>query len=401
MGRTEVDPSLLYVPKEETLEVAPRFQALRIGIPRETSFQENRVPLVPQDVARLVSLGHEIVVETAAGQAAHFQDRDFSEAGARIAFSAEEIFRCDMVLKVSPPTHAELSLLKPGQLIISAVQLGNHYADILQELIKRKVSAVAINFIKDDDDVYPIVRSMSEIAGVGAILVAAEYLSTASGGKGLVLGGVTGLPPAEVVIIGAGTVGEFAARAALGLGATVKVFDNSIHKLRRFQTDIGRRVFTSVLNENVLRECLRRADVAIGCLRPRHGRTPCVVPESMVSEMKVGSVIVDISIDQGGVFETSRVTDHNHPVFRKYGVVHYCVPNIASRMAHTASYALSSVLTPILDKMGEVGGFIPYLKKNKGFRQAVYMYNGMLTNRYFAEMFNMQYKDLELLLLAL
>lgn len=401
MGRSEVDPSLLYVPQEEMLEVAPRQQSLRIGIPRETSFQENRVPLVPSDVSVLVGLGHEIVIETSTGQAANFQDRDFSEAGAQIVYSAEEVFKCDIVLKVSPPTASELALLKPGQLIISAVQLGNHYADTLNELIKKKASAVAFNFIKDEDDIYPIVRSMSEIAGVGAILVAAEYLSNANGGKGLVLGGVTGLPPAEVVIIGAGTVGEFAARAALGLGATVKVFDTSVHKLRRFQTDIGRRVFTSLINENILRECLRRADVAIGCLRPRHGRTPCVVSESMVSEMKVGSVIVDISIDQGGVFETSVVTNHHQPVFRRYGVIHYCVPNIASRMAHTASYALSSVLAPILRRMGEMGGFIPYLKRDKGFRQAVYTYNGMLTNRYFSEMFDIPYKDLDLLLLAL
>ncbi|MCS6979453.1 MAG: alanine dehydrogenase [Flavobacteriales bacterium] len=401
MGRTELDPSLLYIPQEEMLEVLPRHQSLSIGIPRETSFQENRVPLVPSDISRLVGMGHDITVETSAGEAAHFQDRDFSEAGARIVYDAQEVFKCDIVLKVSPPTEAELQMLKGGQVIISAVQLGNHYAAILHELIRRKASAVAFNFIKDEDGIYPIVRSMSEIAGLGAILVAAEYLSNANGGKGLVLGGVTGLPPAEVVIIGAGTVGEFAARAALGLGASVRVFDNSVHKLRRFQTDIGQRIFTSLINESVLRESLRRADVAIGCLRPRHGRTPCVVSESMVSEMKVGSVIVDISIDQGGVFETSQVTSHHHPIFRKYGVIHYCVPNMASRMAHSASYALSSVLAPILRKMGELGGFIPYLKRDKGFRQAVYTYNGMLTNRYFSEMFDIPYKDLELLLLAL
>lgn len=401
MGRTELDPSLLYIPQEEMLEVLPRHQSLSIGIPRETSFQENRVPLVPSDISRLVGLGHDITVETSAGEAAHFQDRDFSEAGARIVYDAQEVFKCDIVLKVSPPTEAELQMLKGGQVIISAVQLGNHYAAILHELIRRKASAVAFNFIKDEDGIYPIVRSMSEIAGLGAILVAAEYLSNANCGKGLVLGGVTGLPPAEVVIIGAGTVGEFAARAALGLGASVRVFDNSVHKLRRFQTDIGQRIFTSLINESVLRESLRRADVAIGCLRPRHGRTPCVVSESMVSEMKVGSVIVDISIDQGGVFETSQVTSHHHPIFRKYGVIHYCVPNMASRMAHSASYALSSVLAPILRKMGDLGGFIPYLKRDKGFRQAVYTYNGMLTNRYFSEMFDIPYKDLELLLLAL
>jgi alanine dehydrogenase len=214
------------------------------------------------------------------------------------------------------------------------------------------------------------------------------------------LGGISGVPPTEVVIIGAGTVGEFAARAAVGLGAMVKIFDNSLYRLRRLQNDLGMRLFTSIIEPRELEAALKTADVAIGALRSSEGRTPVVVTEEMVSSMKVGSVIMDISIDQGGCFETSEVTSHTNPVFRKFGVAHYCVPNIASRVSHSASMALSNIFTPILLDMGEKGGIDNYLRVNASVRNGVYMYNGILTHRYIGEAYNIPYKDIELLIAA-
>ncbi|MCE9540167.1 MAG: alanine dehydrogenase, partial [Bacteroidetes bacterium] len=235
-------------------------------------------------------------------------------------------------------------------------------------------------------------------AGSTSILIAAEYLSNVNNGQGSILGGISGISPTEVVIIGAGTVGEFATRAALGLGASVKVFDNSIYRLRRLQSDIGTRIFTSVIQPRVLAKHLKTADVVIGAMRSQQGRTPLVVTSEMVSEMKTGSVIIDVSIDQGGCFETSEVTNHAKPVFRKFGVIHYCVPNIASRVSRTASYALSTIFAPILLNIGEEGGVKNMLRKDEGVRNGIYIYNGKLTNRVLGEMFKLPYKDINLLM---
>lgn len=393
--------SLHLLPQEETLEIAKKQQSLKIGLPKETSFKENRIGLVPDTVAYLKALGHNIVIETDAGSNAFFQDKDYSEAGAEIAYNREEIYKSDIVLKISPPTEEEIELCRPGQTVISAIQLTNRYESIIRKLMNKRVNALAFNYIRDEEGVYPVVRSMSEIAGSASILIAGEYLSSVSKGKGLVIGGISGVPPTEVVIIGAGTVGEFAARAALGLGASVKVFDDNIHRLRRFQVDIGQRVYTSLLNQNHLTNALKNADVVIGCMRAPEGRTPCVVSERMVSEMKYGSVIVDVSIDQGGVFETSEPTDHTRPVFKKYGVIHYCVPNISSRVAHTASFALSNIMGPILQHIGHEGGLQKALVNDVGIRSGVYIYNGSLTNKFFADMYNIPFTDLNLIMAAM
>jgi len=393
--------SLNLLPQEEMLEVGKQHKSLTIGLPKETSFKENRIGLVPDTVAYLTALGHRIVIETDAGSNAFFQDKDYSEAGAQIAYNREEIYKSDIVLKISPPTDEEIELTRPGQTIISAIQLTNRYESSIRLLMQKKVNALAFNYIRDEEDVYPVVRSMSEIAGSASILIAGEYLSSVNKGKGLVVGGISGVPPTEVVIIGAGTVGEFAARAALGLGASVKVFDDNIHRLRRFQVDIGRRVYTSLINQANLLAALKNADVVIGCMRAPEGRTPCVVSEQMVSEMKYGSVIVDVSIDQGGVFETSEPTDHSKPVFKKYGVIHYCVPNISSRVAHTASFALSNIMGPILKRIGDEGGLQKVMVADQGLRAGVYTFNGSLTNKFFADMYNIQYTDLNLIMAAM
>jgi alanine dehydrogenase len=389
------------MPQEEMLEVGRKKGKLFIGIPKEISFQENRVALVPDAVALLVNNGHRIIVETNAGKMANFQDHDYSEAGAQIVYSAEEVYKADIILKVAPPSPQEIEMMQQRQTLISALQLTVQPEDFLKQLMAKRITAIAFDWIKDIDGIYTVIRSMGEIAGGTSILIAAEYLSNVNNGQGAILGGISGISPTEVVILGAGTVGEFATRAALGLGASVKVFDNNIYRLRRLQSDIGTRVFTSVIQPRVLAKHLKTADVVIGAIRAQQGRTPLVVSEEMVSEMKVGSVIIDVSIDQGGCFETSEVTNHTKPVFRKHGVIHYCVPNIASRVSRTASYALSTIFAPILINIGEEGGVDNMLRRDSGVRNGVYIYNGTLTNQVLAEMFHLPYKDINLLMAAL
>lgn len=391
----------MFLPKEEMLEVQRKKGSLFIGIPRETSFQENRVALVPDAVALLVNNGHRVVLETNAGKMANFQDNDFSEAGAEIVYTTEEVYKANIIMKVAPPTLAEIEMMQPRQTLFSALQLTVQPENFVRKLMAKKVTAIAFDWIQDEEGIYPVIRSMSEIAGGASVLIAAEYLSNVNDGVGSILGGISGISPTEVVILGAGTVGEFAARAALGLGATVKVFDNSVYKLRRLQSALGTRIFTSTIQPKVLAKHLKSADVVIGAIRATEGRTPCVVTEDMVSDMKTGSVIIDVSIDQGGCFETSKVTNHTDPVFRKHGVIHYCVPNIASRVSRTASYAFSTIFTPILINIGEDGGVDRMLKYTSGVRHGVYIYNGTLTNKYLGELFKLPYKDIDLLMAAI
>jgi alanine dehydrogenase len=388
------------MPQEEMLEVSRKKGSLYIGVPKETYFQENRICLVPEAVALLISNGHQVVIETNAGKAANFEDKDYSEAGAKIAYTAKEVYEADIILKVAPPSEEEIEMLGRKQTLFSALQMTVQSDNYVKQLMNKKVTAIAYDYIKDEDGIYPIIRSMSEIAGNTSILIAAEYLSNINNGNGSMFGGITGTSPTEVVILGAGTVGEFATRAALGLGAMVKIFDNSVYRLRRLQSDLATRVFTSVLQPKVLAKALKTADVVIGAIRAPKGRTPCVVTEEMVSEMKYGSVVIDISIDQGGCFETSRVTNHTNPVFRTHGVIHYCVPNIPSRVSRTASYALSNVLTPILVNIGDEGGVENLLRSNSGVRHGVYIYNGILTNQFLGETFKLPYKDIDLLMAA-
>jgi alanine dehydrogenase len=386
------------MPQEEMLEVARKKGKLFIGIPKEISFQENRVALVPDAVALLVNNGHHIVVESNAGKMANFQDHDYSEAGAEIVYSPEEVYKANIILKVAPPSLEEISMMQQNQTLISTLQLPIQPENFIKQMMAKKVTGIAFEWIKDDDGIYTVIRSMGEIAGLTSILIAGEYLSNVNNGQGSILGGISGISPTEVIILGAGSVGQSAARAALGLGATVKVFDNSISRLRRLQSDLGTRVFTSVIQPRVLAKHLKSADVVIGAIRGKQGPTPMVVTEDMVSEMKAGSVIIDVSIDQGGCVETSEVTNHTKPVFRKYGVTHYCVPNIASRVSRTASYALSTIFAPILLSIGEEGGVNNMLRRDEGVRNGIYLYNGILTNKVLGEMFKLPYKDINLLM---
>ena len=389
------------LPKEEMLEIARKKGSLFIGIPKETSFQERRVALVPEAVTVLVANGHRVKIESKSGEASNFTDNEYSEAGAEICHNPKEIFECDIIFKVAPPSEEEVEMMRGNQTLISALQLSIQPKVILQKLMEKKITAIAWDYIRDEEGVFPVVRTMGEIAGTTSVLVAGELLSSFSSGKGIMLGGIAGVTPTEVLVIGAGTVGEFATRAALGLGASVKVFDNSLSRLRRMQNNIGTRIYTSVLNPKVLAKSIKRADVVIGALRSPLGRTPCVVTEEMIQSMKSGSVAVDVSIDQGGCFETSRVTNHNEPTFVEHGVIHYCVPNIASRVARTASFALSNIFSPILVEMGDRGGCKDLIKSDEGFRGGVYIYNGTLTNEVLGKVFDLKYKNIELLLLGI
>tara|TARA_B100000809_G_C15139518_1_gene532424 strand:- start:577 stop:1791 length:1215 start_codon:yes stop_codon:yes gene_type:complete len=390
-----------FMPQEEMLEVARKKSNLQIGIPKENSIQEKRVPVVPDAVSVLVNNGHEVIVETGVGDGASFSDKDYSEAGATVVFSTEDVYKANMILKVEPPTLQEIDMMQHGQLLISALQLPIQPKNFIKKLMAKKITAIAFDYIKDPEGLLPIVSAMSEIAGNAAILIAAEYLSNVRKGQGQLFGGISGVSPTEVVILGAGTVGEFAARSALGLGAAVKVFDNNTNKLRRLQALLGQRVATSVIQPKVLEKALKTADVVIGAISSSVGRAPIVVTEDMVSKMKDFSVIVDVSIDKGGCIETSEVTSHNAPIFSKYGVIHYCVPNIASRVARTASYALSNVITPTILDTGEYGGLETMIKSYQGIQNGVYIYKGVLTNKYLAETFGLPYKDINLLLMAI
>jgi alanine dehydrogenase len=400
------DPELLkslmqqgsLMPKEEMLEVPRKKGALFIGIPKETSFQEKRVALVPEAVGLLVANGHRVRIEAKAGEGANFTDNEYSEAGAEICVDKHDIYKCDIICKVAPPSEDEVNMMSGNQTFISALQIATQPKEILQKLIEKKITAIAWDYIRDEEGVFSIVRTMGEIAGTTSILIAGELLSSFSNGKGIMLGGIAGVQPTEVVVIGAGTVGEFATRAASGLGASVKVFDSSLTRLRRLQNDIGSRVFTSIIQPKVLAKAIRRADIVIGALRSNVGKTPCVVSEEMIQSMKAGSVVIDLSIDQGGCFETSRVTNHIDPVFTKHGVIHYCVPNIASRVSRTASFALSNIFSPLILEMGEKGGVVDLVRMHSGFRNGVYIYKGILTNEILGKVFDLNYKDINLLL---
>lgn len=393
-----ISTSFSYETLEETLDIKPQGAQLHIGIPKETAFQENRVALTPEAVSVLVSNGHQVVIEHNAGEAAHFGDKDYSEAGARIVYEKAEVYRCPILVKSAPVIEEDIPFLQLNQVIISPIHLSVLKSELLQKMMDKRITAISFENLKDDSGTYPIVRSMSEIAGSAVMLLAAHYLGSANHGKGVLLGGISGIPPTKVIILGAGIVGEYATRAAIALGASVKVFDNSVYRLKRLQTNVGHRLWTSVIEPRILAKQLKSCEVAVGALNSAGGRTPMVVTEEMVSNMRTGSVILDVSIDRGGCFETSEITSHEQPVFIKYGVIHYCVPNIPSGFARTASQAISNVLMPLLLEAGEEGGIEKLLWHKVHLRSGIYMFKGALTNFYLSERFDLKYTDLNLLI---
>jgi alanine dehydrogenase len=387
-----------YETLEETLDIKPSASSLSIAIPKENAFQENRIALTPDAVGVLVSNGHQVAVEYKAGEGAHFSDKDYAEAGALIVHDKSELFKCDMVVKSAPVSDEELPLLTVGQTIISPIHLPVMKTHILEKMMEKKITALSFENLKDESGHNPIVRSMSEIAGSAVMLIAGQYLSSSNNGKGVLLGGISGIPPTKVVIIGAGIVGEYAVRTALAVGASVKIFDNNIYKLKRLQNNIGVRLWTSVIEPKILAKQLKTCDVAVGALSSSGGRTPIVVTEEMVSMMRPGSVIVDVSIDRGGCFETSEVTSHEHPVINKFGVIHYGVPNIPSGFARTASQAISNVLMPLMLKISDEGGIEKLVWHQLNIRNGIYMFKGSLTNFHLSERFKLKFTDLNLLI---
>lgn len=384
------------IPQEEKLEIARQKSALFIGIPKETSYQERRICLTPDAVNALTAQGHRVLLEAGAGLSACYTDAEYSEAGAEITADTKKIFSCPLLLKVEPLTAQEIEEVNPQTIVISALQIKTRSKAYFEALAKKKITALAFEYIKDVDGTYPAVKSLSEIAGTASILIAAELMTNNQFGKGLLFGNIMGVPPTDVVIIGAGTVGEFAAKTALGLGAQIKVFDNSITKLRRLQSNLNQRIYTSTIQEKTLLKALRRCDVAIGAMRGVD-RCPVLVSEQMVSYMKKGAVIVDVSIDTGGCFETSEVTTHEKPTFIKHDVIHYGVPNIPSRYAKTASLSISNFITPYLMRIAEEGGLENAIRSEHGLKNGVYVYHGILTNKAIADWFDLPENDINLL----
>ena len=385
------------LPQEEKLEIEKRKGSLFIGIPKENHFQEKRVCLTPDAVAAIVAHGHRVLLESNAGEDARFSDHDYSEAGAEITKDKAKVFGCPMILKVEPPSIDELALMNPQAVLISALQLKTQSKKYFTALAAKRITALAFEFIRDEDGTYPAVRALSEIAGTASILIASELMSREEG-NGLMFGNISGVPPIEVVILGAGTVGEFAARSALGLGANVKIFDNSLTKLRCLQTNVGRPLYTSTVQPKNLLKALRRCDVAIGAVRGKD-RAPIVVTETMIETMKNGAIIIDVSIDMGGCFETSEVTTHDNPTFTKHGIVHYCVPNIPARYARTASLSISNIFTPYLLNIAENGGLENTLRFDRGLKSGLYFYRGILTSKSVSDWFDLPYRDINLLFL--
>lgn len=402
MGKSKpiVSSSFSYETLEETLDIKSKRASLFIGIPKETAFQENRVALIPDAVGVLVDNGHEVAVETKAGEGSKYSDNDFSEAGAKIAYEKAEVYKAPIVIKSAPVVEADLAHMHMNQTIISPIHLSILKKKTIEEMMAKRITALGFESLKDDSGTYPIVRSMSEIAGSAAMLIAGQYLGSPNNGKGVLLGGISGIPPTKVIIIGAGVVGEFATRTALALGASVKVFDNNVYRLKRLQNNLGVRVWTSVIEPKILAKQLKTCEVAVGAITNENGRSPIVVTEEMVMAMRPGSVIIDVSIDRGGCFETSEITTHEKPTFLKHDVIHYCVPNIPSGFARTASHAISNVLMPLLLNASDEGGLDEMVWHDFNLRHGVYMYKGHLTNFYISQRFDLKYTDLNLLIAA-
>jgi alanine dehydrogenase len=385
--------------EEKQAQLSDKFHALRIGVPCETANEERRVSLSPAGVQALVANGHQLFIGKGAGNSAHFSDHDYSEAGAEVIAEAADLYaNCELIVKIGPPTPIELPYLQEKQMLISALHLGGTSPDFLRRLMELGITGIGFEFIRDSDGSLPIVRMMHEIMGSMAVQIAAHYLESAEGGKGVMLGGISGVPPSNVVILGAGVVGEWAARTALGFGSHVIVLDNDLGSLRSLEHYLDRRITTAMATEQYIRQAVLTADVLIGAMVTSGQRAPVVVSEDMVAGMRAGSVIVDAVIDQGGCIETSRPTTHSEPIFRKHDVIHYCIPNMPSNAARTATYALTNVLVPYLIRIGDMGSINEALWNDVGLRNGTYVYRRHLTKKSLSTLFGMPYRDIELLI---
>ncbi len=397
-SKPNISASFLFETLEETLDIKAPGEKLFIGIPKEVAFQENRIALTPDAVGVLVANGNHVSVEHKAGEGSNYSDKDYAEAGARIVYDKSEVYQAPVLVKSAPPVEEDLPFLQMNQTIISPIHLSALKKSYIEHMMAKRITALRFENFKDDSGAYPIVRSMSEIAGSAVMLIAGQYLSSFNKGKGVLLGGISGIPPTKVVIVGAGIVGEFATRNALALGASVKVFDNNVTRLKQLQNNLGQRIWTSVLEPRILSKQLKTCEVAVGALSNEYGRAPVVVSEEMVAAMRPGSIIIDVAIDRGGCFETSELTSHEHPTFLKHEVIHYCVPNIPSGFARTASQAISNVLMPLILEISDEGGLEEMVWHNFNLREGIYLFKGSLTDIYISQKFNLKFTDLNLLI---
>lgn len=384
-------------PEECLLREIARQPRLSIGLPKENADAETRLALTPEGVAIITEEGHSVYVERGAGEPMSYSDLQYSEAGAFLVDKAE-VYGAEIVLKIAPPTLEELEMMNDRSSVFSMLQLSNLSAECISLMMKKKMNAVAYELIKDEQKTFPVVSSISEIEGSTAIAVAAELMSNERGGKGLLLGGVAGISPTEVLILGAGITGTVAARTALALGAQIKIFDHDVSKLRKIQHYLGQQVFTSVIHPAVLFKALASADAVIGNLRYINGSERFMVSEELVKTMKPGAVIIDLSVDQGGCFETSKCRTLKNPVFVKHGVIHYCVPNISARVARTTSMAVSNIFTPMLLKIAHSGSVKSAIAESAGFRNGAYVFGGVLVNRLIGSYYGLTSNDIGLLL---
>ena len=397
MNQLPKDKSRLF-PEECLIREIAGKPRLSIGIPKENPAIETRLALTPEGVSIITEEGHSVYVQRGAGAPMSYTDFQYSEAGAYLVEDVSEVFGADIVLKITPPGIEELNLMQNRSTIFSMLQLSNLSREAIELMMQKKMNAFAYELIKDEQKAFPVVNSIAEIEGNTAIAVISDLMSSERGGKGILLGGVAGITPPEIVILGASITGSVAARAAIGLGAMVKVFDHDINKLRKIQHYLSRQVFTSVIHPNVLFKALASADAVIGNLRYIYGSERFMVSEELVKTMKKGAVIVDLSVDQGGCFETSECRTMANPVFEKHGIIHYCVPNISARVGRTSSMALSNILTSILLKIGHSGSVKQSVADSSGFRHGSYVFNGVMVNRLIGDYYNIPSNDIGLLL---
>ena len=392
--------STQFVVRELLLKVDRQNISLVIGIPKENQKVEKRLAITPETTALLVESGYQVLVESEAGLTINYSDRYYAESGAQIVESKAKVFQADIILKISPPTFEEVSMMKPRSSVFSFLQLHLISTETLELMVEKRINALAYELIYDDHQISPFITAISEIEGACSISVASELLSNAHGGKGILLGGVPGISPTEVVIIGAGVAGTVAARAALALGATVKIFDNDINKLRKIQHELGRTVFTSTLQPNVLRNVFRSADVVIGAMQYVNKSHLYRISTDLIREMKKGALIIDLRMSHGGCFETTmEACLPNHPeVFERFGILHFCELSVSSRVARTASIALSNIFISMFTAMADSGGVGQFARFDRGFAAGFYMFSGKMVNSYVANHFNLPVNDIGLFL---
>jgi alanine dehydrogenase len=365
-----------------------------IAIPRETRTREHRVALTPSGVKALVQGGHRLWVETGAGASAGHPDADYQSAGAVIAFNRmEALARPELLLGVHPPEPHEYELLRSDQVVFAFWGLPTARPEDLSALIARKVTAVGLEAIEDEEGRAPVLTSMSEIAGSLALIVGAELLLNELGGKGILIGGAPGVPPAQLVILGAGVLGRSAARAAVGAGAHVTLLDRDVERLRAAVLEVGRPVTTLLATRPNIEKALAFADLVLGAVAVHGHRAPLLVTREMLRLMKPRSVVMDLSIDMGGCFETSRPTAFPTPVYETEGILHFCVPNLPSVAARSATQALTNAVLPYLLEVA-TNGFEQALLAVPELRRGTYLYRGGCARESLARTFGLTHVPL-------